>query len=115
MPHSKKRKTGHAKPEGPNHTWWALGGLAGVFVLIAAYANSPGNVQTLIACYALFGLAVFGSSVVIHSGELYLRGVAITRANQPIQFWLAFSIVFLPLGLGSGFIISMHLRSLFAA
>jgi hypothetical protein len=115
MPRSRKRKPGQSKPEGPNHVWWAIAGFVAVFVLLAVYANSPGNIQMLITCYALFGLTVFGSWIVIRSGELYLRGTMITRAAQPVQFWLALALVFFPLFLGSGFIIAMHLRSLFAA
>jgi hypothetical protein len=115
MPRSRKRKQGLAKPEGPNHVWWALGGVAAAFILLAVYSNSPDNLQMLITCYASFGLSLFGSWVVIRSGALYLRGVPIYRVNQPIQFWLVLALVFLPLSLGSGFIIAMHLRSLFTA
>ncbi len=115
MPRSRKRKPGQTKPDGPNHVWWAIGGFIVAFILLAAYANSPGNLQVLIVCYGVFGLTVFGSWFVIRSGELYLRGVPINRTNQPFQFWLALALVYLPLCLGSGFIITMHLRSLFTA
>ena len=115
MPRSRKRKQGQSKPEGPNHAWWAIAGFVAVFVLLIVYANSPENSQMLITCYGLFGLTVFGSWIVIRSGELYLRGNIIIRTAQPVQFWLALALVFFPLFLGSGFIIAMHLRSLFAA
>ena len=99
----------------PNHVWWAIGGFTAAFILLAVYANSPGNIQLLVACYAVFGLAVFCSWVAIRSGELYLHGVLVSRVHQPVQFWLALALIFLPVCLGSGFIITMHLRSLLAA
>ena len=96
------------------HLWWGLVGFAILIILLVAYANSSDNNQIIIGCYILFIFTIIMSLYLIRSGTLYMRGVPINRKEEPVQFWLTLSFVAIPLIFGTGFVIALHISSLFA-
>ena len=115
MPRSRKNKQRQPRPESHLHPWWFILAFIAGFALLAFAANSPNHIQLLIGCYILFPFSAFIPWFMIRSGVIYLRGTAVYRVSQPLQFWVALVLVTFPPLLISGTLIVVHIWSLLAA
>ena len=112
MPPARKNRPRHTGSKAAfRGRWWLLAFLA-FLALLVLWILAPESAQMVMAAYGVLALVIACLYEVIRSGEIFLKGNPILRADQPAQFWFIVGV-----GLGvpllvSAFFVIVHFGSL---